>query len=1119
MNLNSFFCPGAEKKIKVKKMKKFYLFIFSITIAVKALFPEAPVIQFDHLSLEDGLSQSIIECIMQDSQGFMWFGTEDGLNKYDGYKFTVVRQIPNNLNSLSHNYVLSIYEDRSGVFWIGTFHGGLNKFDVKTGKFTHYTRRHGDPTSLSNNVVRAICEDREGTLWFATDEGLNRFDRQKGAFTVYRNIPGDPNSLSNNGVQVIYEDRSGVLWAGTNGGGLNRFNRETGTFTVFKNNPRNRASLSNDVINAIYEDRSGTLWLGTQGGGLVKFDRKTGAFTTYRYEMNNPLSLSNDIVRAIFEDNSGILWIGTYGGGLNRFDRTTGTFTAYQNDPVNRRSISNNSIYSIFQDRSGVFWIGTYGGGLNKFDGKKKAFMHYSVRPNNANSLSHNIVWSFYEEKDGILWIGTQAGLDKFDRKNDRYTHYRSDPNKRPGNSLSHNIVRQVYEDRFGTLWLGTSGGGLNAFDRKKETFKVYMNDPANPHSLSHNELRYIYEDRSGVLWIGTNGGGLNKYNRGTDDFTRYRFNENNPNSLNNDFVRCMYEDRLGNFWIGTQGGGLDKFDRQKDVFTHYRYNPNDKNSLSNDFVFCIYEDTAGVLWIGTWGGGINRFNRETETFTDFGAIDGLPSNAIFGILEDNQGNLWISTTRGLSNFNPKDQQYKNYNERDGLQSDEFNGGSYYKNSSGEMFFGGINGFNAFFPDRIKDNQYTPPIVITTFQKLNKEVQLDKPIFELKELILSPKDYFFSFEFAALDYTAPQKNRYAYKMEGLDQDWIATGADKRFASYTTLSPGAYTFRVKGSNNDGVWNPEGVSLKIIITPPFWKTWWFVALAAALVLFLLFNIYRARTMAIRQEMETMRLEKELQLKADFTAMLVHDLRSPLTTVMGYSEMMKERADQMNAAKVGDVISRSSRKMLNLINDMLDFAKFEAGKMTLNKKNVSIAVIVSEIYEIMPPLLNQKSINLACKIEPGLEKKPISIDSEKIGQVLNNLLSNAVKFTPPQGTVTIEAFETVNTHAAHAGGGGGHHGGSGNDGGFVEVAVTDNGPGIPQELRKYLFDKYAQLSEDQKMKGTGLGLAVSKLIIEAHGGVIGYKPVSETHGSVFYFRLPLPRNLKPGEETSEK
>lgn len=1081
-------------------MKQFHRIIFITLITVSALFAEAPVIQFDHLSLEQGLSQSIIVCILQDRQGFMWFGTEDGLNKYDGYNFTVIRQIPNDSNSLSHNNILSIFEDRSGFTWIGTFHGGLNKFDPSTEKYTHYIRIAGDPNSLSNNVVRSICEDHYGMLWIATDDGLNCFDKKTDRFTVYQHSPNIPGSLSNNNVLVVYEDKAGVLWIGTNGGGLNRFNRETGTFAVYKNNPGNPSSLGNNVINAIYEDHIGILWVGTEGGGLSKFYKKTGTFSSYLNMPNNPLSISNNIIRSIYEDKSGTLWIGTYGGGLNRFDRKTEYFHSYQNDPGNPDSISNNSVFSIFEDRSGVFWIGTYGGGINKFNGKKKKFMHYNVRPNNRNSLSNNIVWSFFEDKEGILWIGTQQGLDRFDRKNNRYIHYRSDPNK--PNSLSHDIVRQVYEDRFGILWVGTNGGGLNAFNKQKEVFKIYRNDPTNPRSISHNELRFIYEDRFGVLWIGTNGGGLNRFNRETNDFTRYDYDENNPNSLSNNFVRCMCEDRQGNFWIGTQGGGLDRFDRQREVFIHYRNNPNDKNSLSNDFVFCLHEDHSGILWIGTWGGGLNQYNREKETFSYFGTAEGLPSNAIYGILEDKQGNLWISSTRGLSKFNPGDRSFKNYNERDGLQSDEFNGGSYFKSRSGEMFFGGINGFNAFYPDQIKDNRFIAPIVITAFQKLNKEVSLAKPIYELNELILSPKDYFFSFEFAALDYTAPQKNRYAYKMDGLDDDWISTDSDKRFASYTTLSPGTYKFRVKGSNNDGVWNEEGTSLKIIITPPFWKTWWFRGLIGGLLIFILVYLYRVKTIGIRQEMEKMRLEKELQLKADFTAMLVHDLRTPLTTVMGYSDMLMNRSDQMDIPKVGGVISRSSRKMLNLINDMLDFAKFEAGKMTLNKKNMPIAPIILDSAEVMPPLLSQKNINLVCNIEPALEKKLLEIDPEKIGQVLNNLLSNAIKFTPPQGTVSIHAFEIPTT---------GNRNGNGN----IEVMVADNGPGIPPELRKHLFDKYSQLSDDQKVKGTGLGLAVSRLIVEAHGGSIGYRAVNDTKGSVFYFRLPLtPRTPRTPE-----
>ncbi|MCU0285991.1 MAG: ATP-binding protein [Acidobacteria bacterium] len=1070
-------------------MKQFCRFLIFGLIASQSLFSQAPLIKFDHISLEQGLSQSIIECIIQDSQGFMWFGTEDGLNKYDGYNFTVIRQIPNNLNSLSHNYILSIYEDKMGITWIGTFHGGLNKFDAKTGKYTHYLRKQGEPNSLSNNVVRSICEDRKGMLWIATDDGLNCFNKKTDEFIVYRHDDNSNGSISNNNVLIAFEDNSGMIWAGTNGGGLNRFNRENGSFKTFKNDPKDPFSLPNNIINTIYEDRSGELWIGTEGGGLAKFDKKNGSFISYKNEINNPSSLSNNIVRAIYEDKNEILWIGTYGGGLNRFDRKTGSFYSYQNDPINSSSISNNSIFSIYEDRSGVFWVGTYGGGINKFDGKKKKFMHYYVRPNTTNSLSDSIVWSFFEDKEGFLWVGTQQGLDRFDRKNNHYTHYRANANH--PDSLSHDIVRQVYEDHSGIFWLGTNGGGVNVFDKQKGTFKVYRNDPANPRSLSHNEIRCIYEDRNGIIWIGTNGGGLNKFNRVTNDFTRYCYAENKPGSLSNNFVRCFYEDHYGNFWIGTQGGGLNKFDRQKEIFTHYKYNPHDKKSLSNDFVFCLIEDHSGVLWIGTWGGGINRFNTETGSFSLLGTNEGLPSNSIYGILEDNEGNLWISSTRGLTKYNPKDHSIKNYTERDGLQSDEFNGGAYYKNTNGEMFFGGINGFNAFYPSEIKDKDYKAPIVITAFKKLNKDVQLDKPISELNELILSPKDYFFSFEFAALDYAAPQKNRYAYKMEGLDNDWIATDAAKRFASYTTLSPGKYRFRVKGSNNDGVWNEEGVAITIIITPPLYKTWWFQALVGILLILLLLYIHEVRTDRIRQELEKIRLEKELQLKADFTAMLVHDLRSPLTTVMGYSDMLINQADKMDVPKVGNVITRASRKMLNLINDMLDFAKFEAGKMTLNKKYVSIAPIILDIAEIMPPLLNQKKINLLCEIEPGLKKKQLPVDPEKIGQVLSNLLSNAEKFTPQNGMITIHAFEVP---------------GIGTGQGFLEVTVTDNGPGVPPELQKYLFDKYAQLSEDQKLKGTGLGLAVSRLIVEAHGGTIGYRQINTTKGSVFYFRLPL-------------
>lgn len=809
-------------------------------------------IVFEQISLEEGLSQSIVECILQDRRGFMWFGTEDGLNKYDGYRFTVVRHNPNDPNSLSYNQLLSIIEDRSGIIWIGTFHGGLNRYDPEEEQVTRYQNDPGDPGSLSHDIVRSVCEDESGALWIGTDNGLNRFNKEKKRFTRYMNDPDDPYSLSHNSVRSVYEDKTGVLWIGTDGGGLNRYDRQGDRFIRYQTDAGDPHTLSHNSVRSIYEDKSGVLWIGTVGGGLNKFDRQSEQFKHYRNVPDDHNSLSHNEIFSIFEDHTGVLWIGTNGGGLNRFDREKGEFTVYRKDPNDPNSLSYDEIYSIYEDRSGVLWIGTYGGGINKVDRKKKQFVHYKPDPVNPNSLSHDIVWTIYEDESGLLWIGTHGGgLNRFDRRNKMYTHYRHDPGD--PHSLSNDIIRVICEDRSGALWLGTNGGGIVRFDRETEKFESYRYDPDDSLSLSHDEIRSIYEDRLGVLWIGTNGGGLNKFNRHTGEFTRYRNDPDDPTSLSNDFIRVIYEDRTGVFWLGTQGGGLNKFDRETGRFAQYRVDPNDPGSLSNDFIFSIHEDRAGVLWIGTWGGGLNKFDRERGAFTYYSKDDGLSSNSIYGTLEDDEGNLWISTNNGLSRFNPRTEVFKNYNAEDGLQSNEFNGGSYHKSRSGEMFFGGINGFNAFYPENIRDNPHIPPVVITSFQKLNVEADLDRPISETKELQLSYKDYVFSFEFAALDYTVPGKNMYAYKMEGLDEGWIYTDSEKRFASYTTLAPGKYIFRVKGSNNDGVWNEEGTSIEITITPPFWKTWWFRTLSVLFILGLALALYEWRLKNVRMKTE--------------------------------------------------------------------------------------------------------------------------------------------------------------------------------------------------------------------------------------------------------------------------
>ena len=633
-------------------------------------------------------------------------------------------------------------------------------------------------------------------------------------------------------------------------------------FEHYFHDPKNPNSLSNNTIRAIYEDSYGNLWIGTDNG-LNKFNRKNNKFEHFTRDPNNPYSLSNNRVRVIFEDKKGNLWIGTYGGGLNLFDRKEKKFRTVIYGKSSKE-FRQNYIVSIYEDRTGLLWIGTYGGGVIKLNRDVK-FLHYFSKPDNPNSLSSNLVFSIYEDKEGILWIGTYGGgLNKFDRRKGRFTHYLNNPED--PESLSNNNVRCIIEDREGNLWIGTFNG-LNRFDRKREKFKVYRHDPTNPHSLSHNYIRTLYEDHDGNLWIGTYGG-LNLLNRKNNRFIHYKSNPEDPESLSNDRVFSIYEDGEGNLWIGTLGG-LNKFDKKREKFKVYKHDPENPESLSNNFVLSIYEDSSETLWIGTYGGGLNKFDKEKEVFKHYTTLDGLPNNTVYGILEDSQGNLWLSTNNGLSKFNPKKETFRNYNVEDGLQENEFNSGAYFKNKKGEMFFGGVNGFNAFYPSEVIDNPYIPEIAIVGLKLLNEPVLpgrkfkdhiiLKKSISETKEIILPYSVQLLTIEFSALHFASPKKNQYAYKMEGLDKEWNYVG-NQNFATYTNLSPGEYIFKVKASNNDGVWNEEGISLKIKVLPPFWMTWWFRSLLICIIIGLIILGYWIKTKAIRRRAQL--LEKEIE-----------------------------------------------------------------------------------------------------------------------------------------------------------------------------------------------------------------------------------------------------------------
>jgi PAS domain S-box-containing protein len=806
--------------------------------------------KFTQFTLEQGLSQVSVRSIIKDRNGFMWLGTQDGLNKYDGYDVTVYKHRMGDATSLSGNNIRVIIEDREdGILWIGTQSTGISKFDPVEETFTHYRHESSAPDSLSHDEIFSLYQDRDGLLWIGTwGGGLNKFDKKTGTFIHYKHEPDNRDSLSSNIVRVIFEDRNGIMWIGTYGGGLNKFNREKEQFTAYRHNPDDPNSLSNDRVMAIFEDKEGILWIGTDRGGLNAFNRETGVFSRYRHNLKDPGSLSHDRIRTIYEDTSGILWIGTFGGGINIFNRETRKFISIKSDDQMTTSLIDNQVLCIFEDDTRLIWIGTNRGGISRYDPLQKGFLHFNHHPVKQNSLSSSNVRAFVQDSEGILWIGTDAGgLNKFDRKHNRFIHYKHDPDK-PG-SLAHDRVYALYEDRKGILWVGTFGGGLSRFDRGKERFIHYQHNPENPRSISANQVRSICEDQTGVLWVGTWNGGLDKFDREKEVFHHYKHNPDNHHSLSRNYITNLYLDRSRTLWVSTWGGGINKYNRAADNFVRYLHEANNPNSLSSNNVFAIHEDHTGMLWVATDGMGLNKFNRKENKWTCYSTEHGLLNETIYGILEDEKGNLWLSTNKGLSMFNPAINGFKNYSVHDGLQSNEFNAGAYYKSQQGEMFFGGVNGFNAFYPREIKDNPYIPPVFIIGFRLFNRSLKFPKAFPNLEEIKLSYKDNFISFEFVALNYRVPEENQYAYKLEGFDLDWIKCG-NKRSASYTNLNGGDYVFRVIASNNDGKWNSNGASIRLFITPPFWKTWWFQVLAIMLIFFSIYVVIRLRTINIRK-----------------------------------------------------------------------------------------------------------------------------------------------------------------------------------------------------------------------------------------------------------------------------
>jgi len=845
-------------------------------------------IRFTHYSTEQGLSQSRVSYILQDDQGFMWFGTYNGLNRYDGYNFKVYKPEANNPNSLGGVFITVLFKDRSGVLWIGVDQG-LDRFDPVTQTFTHFRSNPNDPASLAGHLEH-ITQDRDGILWLATRNGLERLDPTSRRFTHYRNDPNNPRSLSSNDVRFVLEDKQGTLWVAT-ATGLNAFDRRAGNVT------RYYPSFQETPLDRIFEDSSGVLWVSsTRAGGLTSLDRKTGQFTRYTWFDEGSLPPNVRSCSAIREDQYGMLWLSTNPDGVVKFDRRRQQFTRYRNDPGNPDSLNsdNNVALSAVEDHEGGIWVGTDGGGVNRFSSTPSPFTVYRKERSNPNSLNESFVLSVLEDSQGSLWMGTSE-LNRLDRKTGRYTVYRHDPSD--SGSISNGIVYAIAEDRSGALWFGTWGGGLDRFDRKTGRFKAYRHNPADPGSLSHDNVLTLHIDHAGNLWVGTDNG-VNRFDPRTELFTVYRDSHDPPPSR---IYHVMTEGPDGSIWLGTYEWGLQRLDVRTGKIVTYMSDPKTKGSLSNNRVNALLVDSSGQLWVGTQN-GLDLFDPKTGQFVILNERDGLPNNAVQGILEDAAGNLWVSTGNGLSRFDPHSKTFKNYYTDEGLAGNEFNNFSvYFKSAGGEMFFGGTHGITAFYPERVIDNPYVPPIVLTDFLLFNARVQvgetsvLRKSISYTDALTLSHRQNIFSIEFSALSYANPQRNRYRYMLEPLEKTWNEVGSNQRLVTYTTLPPGRYTFRVQGSSGSGVWNVNGVSVVLTILPPWYQTMWFRVLSGAAFLALLWAAYQWRLLQLHHQFEIAleaRVGERTRIARELHDTLLQTFHGVLLQLQVLSQVLRER-----------------------------------------------------------------------------------------------------------------------------------------------------------------------------------------------------------------------------------
>jgi signal transduction histidine kinase/ligand-binding sensor domain-containing protein/DNA-binding response OmpR family regulator len=1081
--------------------------VILFTIVSNASLAQTGNYQFRRLDVNDGLSHNQVTCFLKDRKGFLWIGTNNGLNRFDGYTMRTFLNDPDDASSIGNNTIFDLFEAPDGTIGVFTT-AGLNLYDPKTEKFSQDLVSFYNFYHIPEGNLFDVITDQDHDVWFIhATSGLIKYDVQQGSTQMFRRSLRDAGSISTDSVSCYASVDEEHGWVIHRNGILEKIRVEGGGYkVVYKNDflyNLNKGRISDYKLIA---DSDGDVWIHMQDDnqGLYYFDSVEKTFL-HLHQKSQKGRLNSNIVSGLAQSSNKSIWAATDHGGVNIIDKKTFDVQYILNRPEDDRSIAQNSLNTIYCDQQGIIWLGTFKKGVTYYHENLIRFPVYKHNPLATNGLPFGDVNRFAEDENGNLWIGTNGGgLLYFDRKRNTYKQFLHNPED--PNSISSNVIVSLHIDHEKKLWIGTYYGGLNMYDGKK--FKRYAYDGKNPEGIADPNVWEIFEDSRKRLWIGTMHGGLSLLNRSTNTFSHYKFGD--INSVRSNYIAAITEDKNGNLWFGT-AAGLDMLERESGRFSHFQSDKNVKGNLSDNFVFDVKQDSRGRLWVATRN-GLNLFDEKTKSFTQFHDKDGLPHNTVLAILEDNQGTIWLSTSNGLSSVIMIEGEegtrfeFRNYDEADGLQGKQFNENAAFKTRKGELIFGGADGFNIFSPEGLGVNRNPPEVILSSFQLYNKtievgeeidgEVLLPLSITETSEISLPSGQNVFSIEFAGLNFFNPEKNQYQYMLEGFHKQWLSADARSRMVTFTNLNPGGYTFRVRASNNDGFWNNEGATLKINVLPPFWKTrtafaLYFFAIISALLVVRKLIQKRERIKFDREQerKETARMHELDMMKIKFFTNVSHEFRTPLTLILTPLERMLRKAKDPEQQQQYQLIQRNAKRLLNLVNQLLDFRKLEVQELKLTTSEGDIIHFIKETVFSFSDLSEKKHIRLS--FESTIDSFETLFDQDKLEKILFNLLSNAFKFTPDHGTVSVHTT-LKDTY----------------EGKDLIIAVRDTGIGIENHKLDKIFDRFFQddLPKSMVNQGSGIGLALTKEFVKIHGGSIEVESQPGL-GSCFTITLPIP------------